>query len=63
MHARCPRTYKEDPVIFGWELMNEPRNYDDSSGDTLQAWINEMSAFVKSVDSQHMLAVGSEGEW
>ena len=62
--AACavPRsTYKEDPTVFGWELMNEPRNYDDSSGNTLQAWIDEMSAYVKSIDSLHMLTVGEEG--
>ena len=28
----------------------------------LQAWIHEMAAFVKSVDSNHMLTVGEEGE-
>eukprot|EP00959_Pyramimonas_sp_CCMP1952_P323481 6769387-Pyramimonas_sp.AAC.2 len=55
------RTYKDDPAIFGWELINEPRNYADSSGRTLQAWIDEMSAYVKSIDKRHLLTVGSEG--
>ncbi|KAH9330458.1 hypothetical protein KI387_002566, partial [Taxus chinensis] len=29
-------TYKEDPTIFSWELINEPRCTSDPSGDTLQ---------------------------
>lgn len=28
--------YRDDPTIFGWELMNEPRCMTDASGDTLQ---------------------------
>ncbi|KAJ0696539.1 putative mannan endo-1,4-beta-mannosidase [Helianthus annuus] len=28
--------YRDDPTIFGWELINEPRCITDASGDTLQ---------------------------
>lgn len=28
--------YRDDPTIFGWELINEPRCMTDASGDTLQ---------------------------
>lgn len=53
--------YRNDPAIFGWELMNEPRCVSDPSGDTLQDWIDEMSAFVKSIDKNHLITIGVEG--
>lgn len=28
--------YRDDPTIFAWELINEPRCISDKSGDTLQ---------------------------
>jgi len=55
--------YKEDPTIFSWELANEPRAASDKSGDTLVNWAEEMSAYVKSIDSNHLLAVGDEGHF
>ncbi|RCV08502.1 hypothetical protein SETIT_1G331700v2 [Setaria italica] len=53
--------YKDDPTIFAWELMNEPRCRSDLSGKTLQSWIAEMVANVKSVDPNHMVEIGLEG--
>ncbi|KAI4378322.1 hypothetical protein MLD38_015813 [Melastoma candidum] len=53
--------YRDDPTIFAWELMNEPRCMTDPSGDTLQDWIAEMAAYVKSIDQNHMVTVGLEG--
>ncbi|KAB2041028.1 hypothetical protein ES319_D02G121400v1 [Gossypium barbadense] len=47
-------TYKDDPTIFAWELMNEPRCTSDPSGDTLQSWIAEMAVYVKSLDAKHI---------
>jgi mannan endo-1,4-beta-mannosidase len=54
-------TYKDDPTIFAWELMNEPRCQSDPTGNTLHAWIEEMAAHVKSIDPKHMLEIGMEG--
>lgn len=53
--------YKDDPTIFSWELINEPRCQSDPSGRTVQGWINEMAAYVKSIDSNHLLEAGMEG--
>lgn len=52
--------YKDDPTIFAWELINEPRS-DDSSGALIQEWVKEMASYVKSIDSSHMLDIGLEG--
>ncbi|CAK9144445.1 unnamed protein product [Ilex paraguariensis] len=54
-------TYKDDPTIFAWELMNEPRCESDTSGDRLQAWIEEMAVYVKSIDPRHLVEIGLEG--
>ncbi|KAL6642013.1 hypothetical protein ACP70R_020194 [Stipagrostis hirtigluma subsp. patula] len=53
--------YKDDPTILAWELINEPRCPSDPSGDTLQAWIEEMASYVKSIDPVHLLEIGVEG--
>ena len=53
--------YRDDASIFAWELINEPRVMGDGSGDILQEWIDDMSAFVKGLDEKHLLTVGSEG--
>ncbi|ESW35294.1 hypothetical protein PHAVU_001G223100 [Phaseolus vulgaris] len=52
--------YKDDPTIFSWELMNEPRSL-DLSGKLVQDWVSEMAAYVKSIDNVHLLQVGLEG--
>ncbi|KAM3224612.1 hypothetical protein ACQJBY_057784 [Aegilops geniculata] len=54
-------TYKDEPTIFAWELMNEPRVPTDPSGKTMQAWVTLMSSYVKSIDDKRMVEVGLEG--
>ncbi|KAL8472307.1 hypothetical protein ACS0TY_029503 [Phlomoides rotata] len=53
--------YKDDPTIFAWELINEPRSKSDLSGKDIQEWITEMSAYLKSIDRNHLLEIGLEG--
>ncbi|KAJ4793770.1 hypothetical protein LUZ62_045016 [Rhynchospora pubera] len=53
--------YKDDPSIFAWELINEPRCQNDLSGRILQNWITEMTNYVKSIDNKHLLEIGLEG--
>jgi mannan endo-1,4-beta-mannosidase len=63
------RPYRDDPTVFAWELANEPRMkggaaFDRESGwdaSTLTAWADEMSAYVKTLDANHLVSVGDEG--
>ncbi|KAE9457646.1 hypothetical protein C3L33_10441, partial [Rhododendron williamsianum] len=38
--------YKDDPTIFAWELINEPRCISDLSGNTLQVSFRPLPAFI-----------------
>jgi mannan endo-1,4-beta-mannosidase len=49
--------YKNDPTIMGWDLMNEP----EMNSAYGQAWITEMAAYIKTIDTNHLLATGNEG--
>lgn len=52
--------YKSSCAIFAWELANEPRC---STCDTsvIYNWASEISAYIKSLDRKHMVALGDEG--
>ncbi|KAF9525925.1 glycoside hydrolase superfamily [Crepidotus variabilis] len=60
--------YASEPTIMAWELANEPRckgSTGTSSGTctpaTITAWAKEISAYIKSIDSKHLVALGDEG--
>lgn len=54
-------TYRDDPTIFIWELANEPRNQSDRSGKVFTSWVQEMASFIKSLDKNHLVSLGTEG--
>lgn len=45
--------YKDDPAVFAWETGNELRSVTDE-------WTMEMAAFIKGIDSKHLLMDGKE---
>ncbi|KAH8548436.1 glycoside hydrolase family 5 protein [Umbelopsis sp. PMI_123] len=61
--------YKNDPTIFGWELANEPRcggsggipASSSCNTNVIYNWVNEISTYIKSIDSNHLVALGDEG--
>ena len=55
------RPYRDDPTIFAWELGNEPRGGPGTPSNVLTSWAQEMSAYLKSIDHNHLVAVGDEG--
>jgi mannan endo-1,4-beta-mannosidase len=52
--------YRDDPTIFGWELMNEAQVITGRWAER-RAWFAEMSAYVKSLDPNHLVAPGAWG--
>lgn len=69
--------YKDEPAILGWEVLNEPHTKDEYErnggaacrdapggcvpGKLANTWINEMSTYIKSLDSNHLVSTGEEG--
>jgi mannan endo-1,4-beta-mannosidase len=56
------KKYRDDPVIMAWELANEPRPMRPSSNNLYQKWISNIAAFIKSIDQNHLVCLGHEGE-
>ena len=52
--------YKKSPAIFAWELANEPR-CSQCPSSVITNWATSISAYIKSLDSKHMVALGDEG--
>ncbi|KAK5653404.1 hypothetical protein OQA88_8889 [Cercophora sp. LCS_1] len=64
--------YKNSPAIMAWELANEPRcgadgtrnlprSPDGCNPKVISTWIEEMSAYIKSLDPDHLVTWGGEG--
>jgi len=51
--------YADDTNIFAWELLNEPRC--EKCATALNDWLEEMAAYVKSLDPDHMVTPGVDG--
>lgn len=49
--------YINSPAVFAWELANEPR-CNGCNTSVLYNWIQSTSAYIKSLDSKHMVAIG-----
>lgn len=52
--------YRDDPTIFGYELMNEAQCL-TGRWEERRAWLAEMSTYLKSLDSDHLIAPGDWG--
>jgi mannan endo-1,4-beta-mannosidase len=52
--------YRDDPTIMGYELMNEAQAPTGRWAER-RAWVAEMSAYIKSLDPDHLVAPGTWG--
>lgn len=53
--------YDAEPTVMTWQLCNEPRCPSDKTGNTLVAWADEMSRYVKRLAPRQLVTVGDEG--
>ncbi|KAF7375741.1 Glycoside hydrolase family 5 protein [Mycena sanguinolenta] len=60
--------YVNEPTVMAWELANEPRCAGTSTvasatcnTTTITTWAADISAFIKSIDKNHLVAIGDEG--
>ena len=58
------KPYKDDPAIFSWQIGNEPRCFraDKEGQDAFVDYMWTTAALIKSIDPNHMVSSGSEGE-
>ena len=62
------RLYSDEPAVMAWELANEPHTSDGyetalhlKPGKLVNDWLSEMSAYLKQLDPNHLIASGEEG--
>jgi len=51
--------YKKDTTIMAWQLANEPEG--SNNVEAYRNWIHETAKFIKNLDSNHLVSIGSEG--
>ncbi|KAG2434648.1 hypothetical protein HXX76_007542 [Chlamydomonas incerta] len=63
VNAYSGRRYGDDPAILGWDVMNEPRCPGCSPAEVgiKLDWLREMAAYLRTIDSNHLITQGSEG--
>lgn len=56
--------YKDSKALMAWEIANEPRCFinDELHKNKFIEWIDEQSTLIKSLDPNHLVTTGSEGE-
>nr|WP_314495922.1 cellulase family glycosylhydrolase [uncultured Chryseobacterium sp.] len=54
--------YKKDKNLMAWEIANEPRPMRPDANEPYKKFISNTAAFIKSLDTNHLVTTGSEGE-
>lgn len=55
--------YTEDPAIMAWQVANEPRAFSQENLPAYGQWLRNTAALIKSIDDNHLVSTGSEGQW
>ena len=58
-------SYKDDSSIMAWQLANEPRpnpiGNKDENVAFFSKWVDATAGYIKSLDTNHLVSIGSEG--
>ncbi|MBK0379722.1 glycoside hydrolase 5 family protein [Mucilaginibacter segetis] len=54
--------YVNDPAIMAWQIANEPRAFSETGKASFAEWIKETARYIKSIDNNHLVSTGSEGQ-
>lgn len=53
------KIYKDDPVIFAWDIINEPPHWESESlRYAVREWLTIITAHIHSLDTNHPVTVG-----
>jgi hypothetical protein len=53
--------YSHDPNILAWDIMNEPRVRPENQ-EHLLSWTEEIAAYIRGLDTEHLLTISSDGK-
>jgi mannan endo-1,4-beta-mannosidase len=56
------RKYTDDHTIMAWEIANEPRPMRPTAINKYKDFISHTASLIKSMDKNHLITIGSEGE-
>jgi len=60
VNSYTQQPYRDDPTIMAWQLANEPRPL--GNVDSYLAWVATSAQLIKSLDPNHLVSIGSEGD-
>lgn len=55
------KKYIDDTAIMSWQVGNEPRSFSDEGKPAFVKWLKETTAFIRSLDPNHLISLGNEG--
>lgn len=60
--------YRDDPTVLAWQLINEGESRTSGTGTcsttaeaSVHAWASDVSGLIKSIDSKHLVSLGTIG--
>ena len=58
---RVVSRHRDNPTVLAWELMNEMEAVGSVTADAMVGWVERQSAFVHSIDPNHLVSAGHIG--